>query len=52
MWDFILENEEKTQAVPVNTRSKNITEATQPSQQQKISTPAKDKPIRKNSKAT
>ena len=54
MWDFILPNEEQLEALPMSTRSKKTTEATQPNQQQKISTPAKDKSVRKksNSKAT
>ena len=43
MWDFILPNEEQHEALPMSTRSKNATEATQPNQQQNISTPVKDK---------
>ena len=49
MWDFILPNEEQQEALPVSTRRKKTTEATQPNQQQNNSMPAKYKTVSKNS---
>ena len=49
MWDFILPNEEQQEALHVSERRKNTTEAMQPNQKYKDSTPAKDKTISKKS---